>query len=33
MLFIYVGIAFLPGTIAYLVGTGLFGTLAHKIGR
>uniref|UniRef100_H2L8V6 Solute carrier family 18 member 2 n=1 Tax=Oryzias latipes TaxID=8090 RepID=H2L8V6_ORYLA len=27
------GIAFLPASISYLIGTNIFGTLAHKMGR
>jgi hypothetical protein len=27
------GAVFLPASIAYLVGTNLFGPVAHKIGR
>lgn len=27
------GVAFLPASISYLIGTNLFGTLAHKMGR
>lgn len=27
------GIAFLPASISYLIGTNIFGPLAHKIGR
>ncbi|XP_061767090.1 synaptic vesicular amine transporter isoform X1 [Nerophis ophidion] len=27
------GVAFLPASISYLIGTYIFGTLAHKIGR
>jgi len=30
---LYVGAVFLPASIAYLIGTNLFGPLAHKIGR
>ena len=29
----YAGAVFLPASIAYLIGTNLFGPLAHKIGR
>ncbi|KAM3606161.1 uncharacterized protein V6R79_011787 [Siganus canaliculatus] len=27
------GVAFLPASISYLIGTNIFGTLAHKMGR
>lgn len=27
------GVAFLPASISYLIGTNLFGPLGHKIGR
>ncbi len=27
------GIAFLPASMSYLIGTNIFGPLAHKIGR
>lgn len=27
------GVAFLPASIAYLIGTNLFGPLGHKMGR
>ena len=27
------GVAFLPASISYLIGTNLFGRIAHKIGR
>lgn len=27
------GIAFLPASVSYLIGTNIFGPLAHKIGR
>lgn len=27
------GAAFLPASISYLIGTNIFGPLAHKIGR
>lgn len=27
------GMAFLPASISYLIGTNIFGTLAHKMGR
>jgi DHA1 family solute carrier family 18 vesicular amine transporter 1/2 len=27
------GAAFLPASISYLIGTNLFGPMAHKIGR
>ena len=28
-----VGAAFLPASISYLIGTNMFGSLAHKMGR
>ena len=28
-----VGAAFLPASVAYLVGTNVFGSLGHKMGR
>ncbi|XP_013921482.1 PREDICTED: synaptic vesicular amine transporter [Thamnophis sirtalis] len=27
------GVAFIPASISYLIGTNLFGSLAHKMGR
>lgn len=30
---IFAGIAFLPASISYLIGTNIFGPLAHRIGR
>ena len=31
--FIPPGAAFLPASISYLIGTNIFGPLAHKMGR
>ena len=32
-LLVYAGLAFLPCSISYLIGTNVFGPMAHKIGR
>lgn len=33
MLLTVVGLAFLPASVSYLIGTSLFGVLANKMGR
>ena len=33
ILYFFLGAAFLPASISYLIGTNIFGPVGHKIGR